>query len=151
WPPAGELPLSYAVFPVVARGLDLRYALATVVVAELVSLVGDDRLSRGTWRALRGIAVGAAIVVVDHAVFAAVGRRESLVAVVGAMLIAIAVGSAVDANVRRAGGPVAQTFWPERALYAWFAVVASGVMMAIAVRGIDGDGALGTRGAALLA
>jgi hypothetical protein len=150
WPPRGELPLSYAVFPVVARGLDLRYAVATVVIAELISIVGDDRATWQPWRAVRGLAVGLAIVSVDHVVFAVFGHEESVVAVVGALLIAIAVGAAVDANLRRAEGSVQQTYWPERALYAWCAVIASAVMMAVAIRGIDGSGSLGVRGAALL-
>ena len=46
WPPAGELPVSYAVFLVVARALDWRAALATIVFAELVSLAADERNTR---------------------------------------------------------------------------------------------------------
>src|SRR3954470_7812516 len=94
WPPAGELPLSYAVFPVVARGLDIRYALVTVVLAELVTLAGDEASQRSGWRVTRGIAVGAAIVIAYHAAFAVVGRDENVAIVAAALLFAIAIGSA---------------------------------------------------------
>ncbi len=151
WPPAGELPLSYAVFLVVARAVPLRDAMATLLIAELVSLAGDERTHRAVWRAGRGLAAGVATVCTFHLAFAALGRHEIVAIVVAALLVAAMVASAVDGSLRRAEHEILQTFWPERALYAWGAVVGSGVLMAIAVRGVDGDGALGTRGAGLLA
>jgi hypothetical protein len=152
WRPAGELALSYAVFLVAVRGLALRDAVVVVLVAELVTLAADVGTGRRSGaRVARSIAVGIAMVLAGHGAFALFGRREDVWVVVAALCVAAAAGAAIDAAMRRFAGDVEQTFWPEPALYAWTSVLASGVVMAIAVRGVDGRGALGTRGAVLLA
>ena len=151
WPPAGEIPLSYAVFLVVARGMGLQYAVATVIVAEAVTLIGDERVARSVWRAGRSVAVGVAAIIAYHVAFAAMGHHELVEIVVAALLVGATVEAAIDGSMHRTEHEVLQTFWPERALYSWGAVVGTGVVMAVAIRGVDGDGALGVRGAALLA
>ncbi len=151
WPPAGEVPASYAVFLVLARGAGVRDALLTVLAAELLTVAGDHELRAAAWRAGRGIAVGSTTIVAYHLGFMALGRHEVVVAVMAALLVGAAAGAGVDGSVRHAEGEAPQTFWPERALYAWGAIVGSGVLMAMAIRGVHGDGALGLRAAMLLA
>jgi hypothetical protein len=150
WPPAGEVAASYAVFLVLARAVDLRVALVTIVAAELVTLAGDEDFRAARWRSVRSVAVGATMVLVFHLVFAALAHRELAITVLAALLMSAAMGAAVDGSMHHAESDVQQTYWPERALYAWAAVIGTGVLMALAVRGVDGDGALGVRGAAWL-
>jgi hypothetical protein len=121
-----------------------------VAIAELLTLVGGAHIDGERWRAMRATAVGVGTILAFHLTFAAFGHHELVVVVAAALLVAAAVGAAIDGSVHHAEREVQQTFWPERALYAWGAVVGTGVVMALAVRGVDGAGALGTRGAVLL-
>ena len=121
------------------------------MAAELVTLVGEEHFRAARWRAGRSVVVGAATVVGFHLVFAVLGRRELVITVLAALLVSAAVGAAVDGSMHHAEHEMQQTYWPERALYAWAAVIGTGVLMALAVRGVNGDGALGVRGAAWLA
>ncbi|HEY3833053.1 MAG TPA: hypothetical protein VGO03_12230 [Acidimicrobiia bacterium] len=150
WPPAGEVAASYSVFLALTRAVDLRVAVVTIVAAEIVTLAGDEDFRSARWRAVRSAAMGVAIVTVFHLVFATLGHRELVITVLAALLVSAAVGAAIDGSMRHAEREVQQTYWPERALYAWAAVIGTGVLMALAVRGVDGAGALGVRGAAWL-
>ena len=146
WPPAGEVAASYAVFLVLARAVDVRVALVTIVAAELVTLVGEEHFRAARWRAgsqrccgrghsggipprVRGARSPRAR---DHRAGCTArergrrcrGRRE---------------------HAPRRARDAADLLARARRPYAWAAVIGTGVLMALAVRGVNGDGALGVR------
>ncbi len=151
WDADGELPLSYAVFLVVARGLDLRWAMATVVVAEAIAVFGRrpraGRLDIDT--ATQRVAVGLATIFGFRGAFAVVAHTEKLDAVVAALLIGAASAACADGALRRTQRRPIE--WSERAMLAWATLVSCGLLMAIADRGVGGAGRMGVAGAALLA
>lgn len=141
------IPLSYAVLLVLVRDISVRDFALTIGVAELVALVlrAQPRaiVARVLLLAQRAGAAAAAYVCYGVIVGAHAnpgGRWAVLLALAGAGLAELAVDELV--RVTRAGHILVR--WRDRS--AELALVTSGMLMAVAYRGIDGRGAMGAWG-----
>jgi hypothetical protein len=144
------LPLSYAVFIVLASSFSLAEVTTTVLAAELVAFV-IGLTDRGIgWRVstlVERLIVASATYVAYRLVWHAVDQRETVAAVLGTLAAAALAQVAVDLLVRkvlRLG-----TTLSARARLAWLAIASSGILMAIGYRGVDGEGKVGIWGPVL--
>jgi hypothetical protein len=146
------LPLSYAVFIVVASSFTPAEFAITLVAAEGVAFViGVDE--RGARRRaitfVERLVVAAATYAAYRLVWYAVGERETVAAVL-LSLAAAGVAQLVADLVLRRVLKLGATFSP-RARLAWLAIVSSGMLMAIGYRGVNGAGKVGIWGPVLFA
>jgi hypothetical protein len=144
------LPLSYALFPVVAVGFDaVPFAIAVMIGS--AAGIGSTRVAwrTGARRLLTRVLVAAAVFVAYRVTFAAFDHHERVGVVIGALVAAALAAVAADEAARwiarkpsafRGGGSLA-----------WLALASSSVLMALGFRGVDGDGDLGLWGVALFA
>jgi hypothetical protein len=135
------IPTAYAPTLVVVAGMTSREALviggAALVIGAVVRVDHRGmraRLATLTQRALVGVAAFGAF----RATFAGFGRTESIAAVLGALAAAAAAMLVVDEIGRRAQG-LGSALTP-RGTRAWSALVATGLLMALGYRGVDGRG-----------
>ncbi len=146
------LPVSYALFPVVAAQYSARAYAVTAGGAEIIAVL----LMWATLRRRRGgvsatLATRAAVVigvfVSYHASFGFLHEREALEPILVSLTLAAISALVLDELARRARG-VASAF-AGRGPVAWLALGSSGVLMAIGSRGVADRGHLGLWGVAL--
>lgn len=142
------LPLSYALFPVVAVRFDApTYAVAVAAAVVAGAVLAGSSPSDVIDRASTRLAAAAAVLGAYRGVFAALDRRE----VVAVLLVALVAGSvaalAVDEATRRLRARPSAL--PGRGTLAWLALGSSGALMSLGYRGVDGEGVLGLWGVAL--
>jgi hypothetical protein len=148
--PPCPVPLSYAVYPVVAARFSVPAFAVTVGAGTAVGLFASrPSIREGTRRLAGRIAVAAAVVVAYRVTFAALDHREVaravLTALVVAALAAVATDEAVRVVLRMPSAFVG------RGLLAWLTIGSSGALMAIGYRGVEGRGVVGLWGVALFA
>jgi HD-GYP domain-containing protein (c-di-GMP phosphodiesterase class II) len=146
----GPIPLSYAIYPVIAARFSVP-AFAVAVAAGTVAglLVSRPTVVEGGRRLLCRIAVAAAVVAAYRSTFGALDHQEVarvvLTALAAAALAAIVVDELVRFGLRR------RSAFAGRGLLAWLTVASSGALMALGYRGVDGRGIVGLWGVALFA
>jgi hypothetical protein len=146
------LPLSYAVYLVVASSFSASRFAAAIAGAELIFLVLRFSDHPARWRiqpVLVRIAVAAVTIAVYSAVRSLTDYRESVAAVLACLGAAAAAQIPTDLSARRVLR--LQSSFSDRARLAWLAIASSGVLMAIGYRGVDGKGDFGIWGALLFA
>jgi hypothetical protein len=135
------VPLSYAPMLVLTVGFAADDAAITILLAQLVALAlrVDSRHPRHRWATfVQRLAVAAGALAASRATFTALGRRESLTAVLTSIGAAVVAAFAVDQVARRA-----QRLRPAtsaRGSRAWSALGATGALMALGYRGVGGEG-----------
>ncbi len=135
------IPTAYAPILVVVAGMSTREALvigsAAVVLAAVIRI---DRRGVRAWiaTAIQRALVGAAAFGAYRATFAGFGRTESIAAVLVALAAAATSMVVVDEIGRRAQG-LGSGLSP-RGTRAWSALIATGMLMALGYRGVDGRG-----------
>lgn len=146
------VPLSYAPLIAIAVGFEPDAALVIVCGAQLVAWLlrvdGRSVAQRGLTFVQR-LAVGAAAVGAARATWNLLDRRETLAAVLVTIGATIAAAMIVDEIARRAQRLRSAT--TARGLRAWSALGATGALMALGYRGVDGDGRSGLWSLALFA
>ncbi len=143
------LPLSYALFVVLASSFDWRASTGAIIVALVVVAplqVDIEHRSRAQLAVHHGLVATGALLTF-RGVFALVGGHERLGVVVAALLVTVAAMIGVDQLVRVAFGY--RTGFDDRGQRSWAAIASSGVLMAVGERGVDGIGHLGVWGAML--
>jgi hypothetical protein len=146
------LPLSYAVFIVLASSFSTGEYAATVLIAETVALVvarADDSVGWRVRTLVERLFVAAATYAAYRFVWHAVDQRETVAAVLLALASAAAAQLVADLVARKAL-KLGTTLSP-RARLAWLAIASSGMLMAIGYRGVDGQGRVGIWGPLLFA
>lgn len=150
-PQRAPIPLSFAVFVVLARDADALQFVVTLVAAELVATALRPRTAQSRFRLLADrLLCGAAA----GLVFDAVARDDSRNAILGGALCSI-IGALALAEVlqrippRRLAAPQssARLFFAGRT--ADLTIVSSAVLMAASFGGVDGAGDLGLSGVVL--
>ena len=146
------LPLSFAVYPVVASSFSAsRYATA-VAGAELIFLVlrfSDHPARLRIQTILERVSVAAMTIAVYGLVRSLTDFHETVPAVLACLGLAAVAQIATDLTVRTVLR-LRPTF-EGRVRLAWLAIASSGVLMAIGYRGIDGHGRFGIWGPLLFA
>jgi hypothetical protein len=141
------IPLSYAVFIVLASSVGAGEFAAAVVGAELIALflrTADGRRSRRLATFAERLVVAGATYGAYRLAAEALGHRESVAAVLLTLTCAAVAQVVADAAMRSLLH-LGATFSP-RGRLAWLAVTSSGMLMAIGFSGVGGDGELGIWG-----
>lgn len=131
------IPLSYAPLLVVAAGFDPRGAIAVWIVAQAVAVVArfDARGASGRARTFaQRAAVGVACILTHHLMldaFVDVSLSVVLASLVGAMTATLIVDE-LARHAQRLGSALTP-----RGARGWLALAATGVLMALAYRGVD--------------
>ena len=141
------LPLSYAVYPVVASSFSAsRYATA-IAGAELIFLVLRFSDHPAKWRIqaiLERVAVASVTIAVYGLVRSATDFRETAPALLACLGLAAIAQIPTDLAARTVLR--LRPSFAGRARLAWLAIASSGVLMAIGYRGVVGHGRLGIWG-----
>jgi hypothetical protein len=147
-----SIPLSYAVFIVLASSFSFAQFGLTVLVSELVAVPLQDR-ERSLSMVVRVLLVRCAVAAATFGAYAIAEDRFDTHETVAAVLLSLAAAAAaqviVDATLRklmRLGSS-----FSARGRLAWLAVASSGMLMAIGYRGVDGHGRIGIWGPLLFA
>jgi hypothetical protein len=144
------LPLSYAVYPVIAVRFEAVPFGVAVGVASLVGIalahVPVLELAR---RVLARSLVAAAVFATYRGVLAVFDHRERVGVVLGALVAAAVAAVVVDEVARRALHR--SSAFAGRGRLAWLALGSSGALMALGYRGVAGRGGLGLWGVLLFA
>jgi len=145
------LPLSYAVFPVIASSFSLPRYAASVAGAELIFAVLRFTDNPARWRVqniLERLAVAGATVAVYGAVRSLTDYRET----VPALLVCLGAAAVAQIPTDLAARWVLRLrpSFSGRTRLAWLAIASSGVLMAIGYRGVGGAGHFGIWGPLLL-
>jgi hypothetical protein len=146
------LPLSYAVFIVVASSFTLAEFAITVAAAEAIAFVigaSDQDVRRRAITLVERLVVAAATYAAYRLAWSAVSERETVAAVLFSLAAAGVAQLLADLVVRKVL-KVGATLSP-RARLAWLAIVSSGMLMAIGYRGVNGSGKVGIWGPVLFA
>jgi hypothetical protein len=141
------VPLSYAVFIVLASAFHFPQYAAAVIVAEVVAMFVRDREGNASSQlALLGerLAVAGATFAAYTITHAALGQDATVAALLTA-LAAAALGQVVVDVSLRAVLHLRSTFSP-RGRLAWLAVASSGMLMAVGYLGVEGRGEIGIWG-----
>jgi hypothetical protein len=141
------IPLSYAVFIVLASSIGFGEFAAAVVGAELIAMFlrsADAHPPRRLTIFVERLVVAGATYGAFRLAAEALGHRDTVAAVL--LTLACAAAALVVADiVMRALLHVGATFSP-RGRLAWLAVTSSGMLMAIGYSGVGGDGEVGIWG-----
>jgi hypothetical protein len=141
------IPLSYALFIVLASSFSFPEYAAAVLGAELIAIVVRPADRATEWRAvtlLERLVVAGATYAAFASANAALGHRDTVAAVLLTLACAAVAQVVVDVVLRwvlRLGA----TFSP-RGRLAWLAVASSGMLMAIGYSGVGGNGEIGIWG-----
>ena len=144
------IPVAYAPLLVVVVGFtSTRVAVIVAAAVVIGAAVGTDR------RGLRGrcttsaqrLAVGAAALGAYQGMFVALGRTESVAVVLGSLVTAVVAMVVVEEMARQ--GQRLPSALTARGVRAWSALGATGVLMALGYRGVDGRGGTGLWSVAL--
>jgi hypothetical protein len=141
------VPLSYAVFIVLASSFHLSQYAGAVLVAEVVALLLRDRdRSVSTRFALLAerLAVAGATFAAYTITIAALGHDVTVTALLTALAAAALAQVVVDVSLRAVLG-LRSTF-SSRGRLAWLAVASSGMLMAVGYLGVEGRGDIGIWG-----
>jgi len=144
------VPLSYAVFLVLAAVFGLSDVAVAIVVAEVVAVaVAGSDLRGASAAALRSTLVAAAAFGAYAAADAAFGAHGEIGRALAGLAIAAAAELVADEVLRVLRART--TGLSDRGRMAWLALASSGMLMAVGFHGVGGSGDLGVWGAALFA
>jgi hypothetical protein len=138
------LPLSFAVFPVIASSFSVSRYASAVAGAELIFFVlrfSDHPARRRIQPVLERLAVAAVTIGVYGAVRSLTGYRETVAAILACLGAAALAQLPVDLAARWLLR--LRPSFSGRAPLAWLAIASSGVLMAIGYRGVGGEGQFG--------
>ena len=146
------LPLSYAVYPVVASSFSASRYAAAIAGAELIFLVLRFSDHPARWRVqaiVERVAVAAATIAAYGLMRSVTDFRETVPALFVCLCAAAAAQIPTDLTARTLLR--LRPSFTGRARLAWLAIASSGALMALGYRGVDGRGQFGIWGALLFA